>query len=82
MANHVMDNIISNYACEHDATEWQNEIKSIVEEYSKQPFYIFRLLCMKKNFMILNEPLRGRYMIEFPSRKEYHFLEHLKKLAF
>ena len=28
---------------------------------------------LKKNFMILNEPLQGRYTIEVPSRKEYHF---------
>ena len=41
MANHVIDNIVSNYAREYDATEWQNEIKNIVEEYSNQPFYSF-----------------------------------------
>ena len=32
--------------------------------------------------MILNEPLIGRYTIEVPSQKEYHFLEQLKKIAF
>ena len=32
--------------------------------------------------MIFNELLKGRYTIEVPSRKEYHFLEQLKKLAF
>ena len=79
MANHVISDIVSNYVCKHGTMEWQNEIKNIMEEYSNQRFYIFLLLCMKKNFMILNELLKGRYTIELPSRKEFHFLEHLKK---
>ena len=82
MANHVISDIVSNYVCKHGTMEWQNEIKNIMEEYSNQRFYIFLLLCMKKNFMILNELLKGRYTIEVPSRKEFHFLEHLKKTCF
>ena len=82
MTKHVINNIVSDYAFEHDAMEWQNEIKNIVEEHDNQPFYIFELLCMKKIFMILNKLLKGRYTIEVPSRKEYHFLEHLKQTYF
>ena len=32
--------------------------------------------------MILNKPNKGKYIIEVPSRKKYHFLEHLKKCCF
>ena len=32
--------------------------------------------------MISNKPNKGKYIIEVPSRKEYHFLEHLKKCCF
>ena len=33
MANHVINNIVNNYAREHDAMEWQNKTKMVVEEY-------------------------------------------------
>ena len=62
--------------------EWQNEIKNIVEEFDNQPFYIFQLLCPPKNFMILNEPNKGKYTIDVPSWKEYYLLGHLKKYCF
>ena len=32
--------------------------------------------------MISNEPNKGKYTIKVPSRKEYHFLEHLRKCCF
>ena len=32
--------------------------------------------------MIFNKLLKGRYTIEVPSWKEYHFLEQLKKTCF
>ena len=82
MASHVINNIADSYARKHDAMEWKNEIKRVVEEYGNQSFYIFWLLCQKKNFMILNEPNKGKYTIEVPSQKEYDFLEHLKKCCF
>ena len=40
------------------------------------------IIMPKKNFMILNEPNKGKYTIEVPSRKEYHFLEYLRKRCF
>ena len=83
MASHVINNIADSYAHKHDAVEWKNEIKSLVEEYDNQSFDTFQLLCQKKkNVMILNKPDKRKYIIEFPSRKEYHFLEHLKKCCF
>ena len=33
MANHVIKNIVNNYAHEHDAMEWQDKAKVVVEEY-------------------------------------------------
>ena len=69
----MASNIINNIADKNiNMTQWNGN----------QPFYIFWLLCRKKNFMILNEPNKGRYTIEVPSRKEHHFLEHLKKSCF
>ena len=82
MASHVINNIADSYAYEHDAMEWKNEIKSIAEKYDNQLFYIFRLLCKKKNFMILNKPDKWKYTIEVQSQKKYHFLKHLKKCCF
>ena len=40
------------------------------------------IIMLKKNFMILNEPNKGKYTIEVPSQKEYEFLENLKKCCF
>ena len=82
MACHTINNIADSYAHEHDAMEWKNKIKSVVEEYGNQPFYIFPLLCQKQKFMILNEPNEGKYTIEVPSRKEYHFKNIWKNVVF
>ena len=82
MANHVINDITSYYAHEDDAMERRNEIKSVVEEYSHQRFYVYWILHIKKNFMILHEPHKGKYMIEVPSQKEYNVIEHLKKILF
>ena len=40
------------------------------------------IIMPKKNFMILNNPNKGKYTIEVSSWKEYHFSEHLKKCCF
>ena len=48
MASHVINNIADSYAHKHDAVEWKNEIKSLVEEYDNQSFDTFQLLCQKK----------------------------------
>ena len=72
MACHTINNNADSYVHERDAMEWKNKIKSVVEEYGNQPFYIFPL-CQKQKFTILNEPNEGKYTIEVPSRKEYHF---------
>ena len=73
MANHVINNITDSYAREHDAMEWWNEIKSVAEEYGNQLFYIFWLLCKKKNFVILKEPNKGKYTIKFQAERNTIF---------
>ena len=79
MANHVINNITDSYAREHDAMEWWNEIKSVAEEYGNQLFYIFWLLCQKKKLCDFKGTKQRKVYNKVPSRKEYHFLERLKK---
>ena len=51
-----------------------------IENHSNQPFYVFRYLSLIKNFLTVSKNLK--YTIEVPSRKEYHFMEDLKKKKF
>ena len=58
----------------------KNDLMKLIENPGNQPFYIFRYLTLVKNFLIVSKNLK--YTIEVPSRKEYHFLEDLKKKRF
>ena len=69
MANHIINNITDNYVHKHDAMESWNKIKNVVEEYGNQPF-TFCDYYAKKIFLILNEPHKGKYIIEVPSWKK------------
>ena len=55
----------------------KNDLMKLIENPGNQPFYIFRYLTLVKNFLIVSKNLK--YTIEVPSRREYHFLEDLKK---
>ena len=41
MANHIINNIVSNYAREHDAMEWQDEIKRLWKNTTISHFIYF-----------------------------------------
>ena len=81
MANHVINNITNHYAREHDVMEWRNEIKSIVEECSNQPFYIFRLLCQKNLYDFKQNKQRKVYNRSF-KLKGIPFFRTSKKMLF
>ena len=58
----------------------KGDLMKLIENHGNQPFYIFIYLKLVKNFLIVSENLK--YTIEVLSRKEYHFLEGLKKKMF
>ena len=58
----------------------KNDLMKLIENPGNQPFYIFRYLTLVKNFLIVSKNLK--YTIEVPSRREYYFLEDLKKKMF
>ena len=58
----------------------KNDLMKLIENHGNQPFYIFRYLSLVKNFLIIGRNLK--YTTEVPSRREYHFLEDLKKTCF
>ena len=58
----------------------EDDLMKLIENHDNQPFYIFRCLSLVKNFLIVSKNLK--YTIEVPSRREYHFLEDLKKKSF
>ena len=77
MDRNVIHNIANHYARKYDVLDHKNDLMKLMETQSNQPFYIFRYLSLVKNFLIVSKSLK--YTIEVPSRREYHFLEDLKK---
>ena len=57
--------------------DWLDELKELIKNHGNEPFYIFRYMSFVKNFLIVSKC--GMFTIEVPSRREYHFLEDLKK---
>ena len=55
----------------------KDNLMKLIENHDNQPFYIFRYLSLVKKFLIISKNLK--YTIEVQSRKEYHFVEDLKK---
>ena len=76
----VIHNIADHYARVFDVFDRKDDLMKLIENHGNQPFYIFRYLSLVKNFLIVSKILK--YTIEVPSRKEYHFLEDLKKKCF
>ena len=58
----------------------KDDLMKLIENHGNQPFYIFRYLSLVKNFLIVSKNLK--YTIKVPNRREYHFLEDLKKRSF
>ena len=77
MDQNVIHNIADHYAREYDVLDPKNDLMKLIENHSNQSFYIFRYLSLVKNFLIVSKTLK--YTIEVLSRRQYHFLEDLKK---
>ena len=80
MDRNVIHNIADHYTREYDVLDCKDDLMKLIENHGNQPFYIFRYLSLVKNFLIVSKNLK--YTIEVPSRREYHFLEDLKKKCF
>ena len=80
MDQNVIHNIADHYAREYDVLDRKNNLMKLIENHSNQLFYIFRYLSLVKNFLIVSKTLK--YTIEVLSRRQYHFLEDLKKKMF
>ena len=80
MDQNVIHNIADHYAREYDVLDRKNDLMKLIENHSNQLFYIFRYLSLVKNFLIISKTLK--YTIEVLSRRQYHFLEDLKKKMF
>ena len=80
MDRNVIHNIADHYEKEYDVLDCKDDLMKLIENNSNQPFYIFIYLSLVKNFLIVSKNLD--YTIEVPSRREYHFLEDLKKKCF
>ena len=57
--------------------DWLDELKELIKNHGNEPFYIFRYMSFVKNFLIVSK--NTMFTIKVPSRREYHFLEDLKK---
>ena len=77
MDRNVIHNIADHYTREYNLLDHKNDLTKVIENHGNQPFYIFRYFSLVKNFLIISKNLK--YTIEVPSRREYHFLEDLKK---
>ena len=80
MDQNVIYNIASNYAREYGLMDRLDELKELVKNHGDEPFYVFRYTSFVKNFLIISKS--GMFTIEVPSRREYHFLEDLKKKCY
>ena len=77
MDQNIIHNIADHYAREYDVLYCKDDLMKLVKNHGNQPFYIFRYLSLVKNFLIISKNLK--YTIEVPTKREYHFLEDLKK---
>ena len=60
---------------------WFGQIKRTCQKSWQQAIlYIFRYMSFVKSFLIISK--NGMFSIEIPSRREYHFLEDLKKKCY
>ena len=80
MDQNVIHNIADHYAREYNVLDRKNDLMKMIENHSNQSFYIFIYLSLVKNFLIVSKTLK--YTIEVLSRRQYHFLEDLKKKMF
>ena len=82
MASHVINNIADSYARKHDAMEWKNEIKRVVEEHGNQSFYIFWLLCQKKKLYDFKRTKQRKVYDRSSKSKRIRFFRTPKKMLF
>ena len=80
MDSNVIYNIATHCAREYDLMDRLDDLKELIKNHGNEPFYIFRYMSFAKNF--LNVSKSGMFTIEVPSRREYHFLEDLKKKCY
>ena len=80
MDQNVINNVASHYAYEYGLTDRLDEMKELIKNHGNEPFYIFRYMSFFKNFLIVSK--NGMFTIGVPSRREYHFLEDLKKKCY
>ena len=80
MDQNVINNVASHYAYEYGLTDCLDELKEFIKNHGNKPFYIFWYMSFFKNFLIVSK--NGMFTIEVPSRREYHFLEDLKKMLY
>ena len=57
-----------------------DDLKELMKNHGSEPFYIFRYMSFVKNFLIISK--NTMLTIEVRSRREYHFLEDLKKKCY
>ena len=80
MDQNVINNVASHYAHEYGLTDCLDKLKELIKNHGGDPFHIFRYMSFVKNFLIVSKS--GMFTIEVPSRREYHFLEDLKKKCY
>ena len=80
MDQNVIYNIATHYAREYGLMDCLEELKELIKNHGDDPFHIFRYMSFVKNFLIVSKS--GMFTIEVPSRREYHFLEVLRKKCY
>ena len=80
MGQNVIHNIATHYARQYGLMDYLDELKEVIKNHGDNPFHIFRYMSFVKNFLIVSKS--GMFTIEVPSRREYHFLEDLKKKCY
>ena len=75
-------NIASSYAREYDLMDRLDDLKELIKNHGNEPFFIFRYMSLVKSFLIISKNTYQMFTIEVPSRREFHFLEDLKKKCY
>ena len=77
MDPNVIQNVTDHYARKYDLMDCLSDLKELIKNHGNKPFYIFRYILLKKNYLICSE--NGGYTAEIQTRSEHHLLEDLKK---
>ena len=76
MDPNIIQNVADHYARKYDLMDRLSDLKELIKNHGKKPFYIFGYILLVKNYLICSK--NGDYTAEIPSHSEHHLLEDFK----